>query len=171
MRSGVALIFAALSLAAAASAAGASPEPVPELVFGDTPAQGCPRFFIGLTPARVDACADRLGAAGWGLSAVAYRGRSPDSDAVDLLAGAFEPRAPKRWVERDDEANPAEPGFVVDVVAATDHLILLYQRGTPRACEDLTLSYPHDFHVADERAYFTAKMSERAAAGCIPGAY
>ncbi len=157
----------------AAGGATPAPEPTPDLIFGSTPAQGCPRFFIGLTLARINACADQLAEKGWGLSAAAYRGSIRGEYGIDLLVGEFEPHTPKRWVESDDEPAPAEnaTGYLVNVVGVSDHLILMYQQGPASKCSDLTLYRPYDFHVPDEHAYFTKVMAEEAAGGCIPGSY
>ncbi len=128
----------------AAGAATPTSDPTPDLLFGSTPAQGCPRFFIGLTLDRINACADQLAAEGWGLSAASYRGHIHDVFGVDLLVGEFEPHTPKRWVEFDDEPAPAAnaTGFFVNVVGVSDRLILMYQQGHANACSDLTLYAP-----------------------------
>jgi hypothetical protein len=162
-----------MSDAAPAPSVSAAPSPdfAHEFSFGSTPAAGCPRFFLGLRLDVVDSCADRLAEAGWGLSAITYRSGSHTADATDLLAGAFEPHSPKRWVESDESPPSGKSGFLVNVISTSEHLILYYQSGKSRVCNDLLLYRPYDFHVDDERTYFTAQMSERAADGCIPGSY
>jgi hypothetical protein len=165
------LLGAGMALCGFAAEPSPSPTQPPDMVYGTTPVDACPRFFIGLSLAAIDGCADRLADAGWGLSAVEYR-RGYDQ-AGDRFSGAFEPHSPKRWLVSDDDAAvqvETETGFKVDVVDAIDHIVIEYQRGTAQPCEDLLL-YAIDFHVPDKRKYFSTKMSEKAALGCIPASY
>lgn len=159
------------ALMGAASESAPSPEPAPDWVFGSTPADGCPRFFIALPLAQIDDCADRLAEAGWGLSAVAFVRRSGATGTVDLLAGAFEPHSAKRRLESDEDSSSKATGVRVNVLVASNHLITLYQAGQAHGCDDLTLYVPYEVHVDDKPKYFSAKMSERAAEGCVPGSY
>ena len=146
--------------------------PTPSFLYGSTPANGCPRFFIRLTLAQVDACADRLADAGWGLSAETYS--YLDDDPVDYFSGAFEPREPKRWLESDLQPiarQESENGFVVDVASTTTHLVTEYQRGHAHTCDAIDLYRPYDLQIKDVPRYFAKVMSQNAAEGCVPGRF